>query len=117
MTVSVQNIITDAYRFFNVRNIDAILSMMDTNVHWPNGWEGGYVEGHEEVRDYWTRQWKELNPHVEPVAFNEKEDGRIEVEVKQVVKDLNGNLVFDGMVKHIYTIENNLIKSMEIQKG
>jgi hypothetical protein len=37
---------------------------MDADVHWPNGWEGGYVEGHDEVRDYLTRQWKELHVYL-----------------------------------------------------
>jgi hypothetical protein len=112
-----QNLIKKAYEAFNARNIDAVLSLMHANVHWPNGWEGGYVDGHEQVRDYWTRQWKELDPHVEPTSIKETEDGKMEVEVHQLVKDTEGNLVFDGMVKHIYTFENNLIKSMEIQKN
>jgi len=109
-----ENILAQAYTAFNARNIDEVLVLMQPDVHWPNGWEGGYVEGHSAVRDYWTRQWRELNPYVEPVAFTQKEDGRIETEVKQVVKDHNGNLLFDGFVKHVYTIENGLIKSMEI---
>ena len=66
-------------------------------LHWPNGWEGGYVNGHDEVRNYWTRQWKELNPKVEPVKFSEKPGGQLEVEVHQLVKDLQGNILFDGM--------------------
>jgi hypothetical protein len=32
------------------------LSHMGTDVSWPNGWERGYVSGHEEVRAYWLRQ-------------------------------------------------------------
>jgi hypothetical protein len=64
---------------------------MHADVLWPNGWEGGYVQGHKEVRDYWTRQWKELNPKVEPVSFKERQDGEIEVQV-QTVKDMNGNI-------------------------
>jgi hypothetical protein len=38
-----------------------------------------------------TRQWKELNPKVEPVSFKERQDGEIEVQV-QTVKDMNGNI-------------------------
>ena len=41
-----QNLITKAYSFFNSRNIDPILFLMSADVHWPNGWEGGFVEGH-----------------------------------------------------------------------
>jgi hypothetical protein len=90
--------------------------MMHPDVHWPNGWEGGYVNGHDEVRDYWTRQWQAIDPTVEPVGFKERQDGQIEVDVHQMAKDLQGNMLFEGNVKHIYTIENGLIKNMEIEK-
>ena len=106
--------ISSIYQYFNERNIDAILAMFDKNVHWPNGWEGGYVEGHDQVRNYWTRQWMELNPNVQPVEIKELPDGRIEVNVHQVVKDLKNNLVADGMVRHVYEFSNGLVKSMEI---
>jgi nuclear transport factor 2 (NTF2) superfamily protein len=112
-----ETLLKKAYDAFNARNINAVLLLMHTDVHWPNGWEGGYVDGHEQVREYWARQWKEIDPHVEPLAFKEREDGRIEVEVHQVVKDLRGKLLSDGIVKHVYTIEDNLIKNMEIEKA
>lgn len=111
-----QDVIKKAYAAFNVRDIDSVLSLMQEDVHWPNGWEGGYVTGHNAVRDYWTRQWKEINPKVTPVSFKETQSGEIEVEVHQTVKDLENNLVFDGIVKHIYTFANGKIKSMEIVK-
>jgi hypothetical protein len=111
-----QNLIKQAYTAFNARDIDAVLLLMHTDVHWPNGWEGGYVEGQEAVRDYWTRQWKEIDPHVEPVGFKERQDGTIEVDVHSVVKDPAGKLLFDGMIRHVYTVEDGLIKSMEIEK-
>lgn len=111
-----EDILVRAYQLFNSRNIDAVLSLMDENVHWPNGWEGGYVEGHDEVKDYWTRQWKEIIPIVKPISFKETENGKIEVGVHQLVKDMQGNILLDGFVEHIYTIENGLIKSMEIEE-
>ena len=45
------------YAAFNAREIDAVLGAMHADVDWPNAWQGGRVHGHEEVRDYWTRQW------------------------------------------------------------
>ena len=45
------------YERFNARDVDAVLAYLTSDVEWPNGWEGGYVHGHDEVRDYWTRQW------------------------------------------------------------
>ena len=116
MSAFYQSLLTKAYDAFNKRNINAVLLLMHPQVHWPNGWEGGYVEGHNGVTDYWTRQWKEIDPHVTPISFKEREDGRIEVEVHQVVKDIDGKLLVDGLVNHIYTIDDGLIKSMEIEK-
>lgn len=116
MSHQYQDLIKRAYAAFNARDIDGVFLSMHPNVHWPNGWEGGYVEGQDEVREYWTRQWKELDPNVEPVDFKEKQNNKVEVTVHQVVKDRDGKVLFDGIVKHVYTIEKDLIKSMEIEK-
>ncbi len=110
-----KEIINKAYEGFNKRDVDGVLSLMDNEVTWPNGWEGGYVHGHAEVKDYWTRQWKEINPHVTPVSILERADGRLEVEVQQLVKDLQGKVLADGSVKHIYSFKNGLITKMEIE--
>ncbi|MHC5855234.1 nuclear transport factor 2 family protein, partial [Nostoc sp.] len=79
-----------AYAAFNARNIDAALALMTPNVAWPKAFKGGFVRGPEEVRAYWTEQWSEIDPHVEPVAFHPEEAGRILVDVHQVVLDLAG---------------------------
>jgi hypothetical protein len=110
----VRNLIEKVYAAFNRRYTDEIFSHMDPEVHWPNGWEGGYVEGYSGVRDYWTRQWVEINPKVFPLGIHQMADGRVQVEVHQIVKDLEGNLLLDAKIKHVYTLENGLIKTMEI---
>ena len=110
-----KDIIKKAYIGFNDRNIDAVLSLMDAGVKWPNAFEGDYVTGHEAVREYWTRQWSEINPKVEPILITERPDGKIEVEVKQLVKDLKDTILFNGNVKHVYTIENDLITVMDVK--
>ena len=58
-----------AYAAFNARDMEGALSTMRVDVEWPNGMEGGTVHGHEGVREYWTRQWGMINPHVDPVSF------------------------------------------------
>jgi hypothetical protein len=110
-----KDIISKIYRGFNDRNIDAVLSLMDADVLWPKAFEGDYVTGHEAVRKYWTRQWSEINPKVEPILITERPDGKIEVEVKQLVKDLKNTILFDGNVNHVYTIENDLITVMDVK--
>jgi hypothetical protein len=78
--------------------------------------EGGSVYGHGGVRDYWTRQWDLIDPHVEPLRFKADEDGRTVVDVRQVVRDRNGNIMVDEIVQHVYLIEDDLVRSMEIRK-
>jgi hypothetical protein len=115
MEKQTQDLIQKAYSAFNRRDIDAALSTMHADVQWPKAFEGGYVSGHHEIRNYWTRQWTEINPHVEPVGFGERQDGTIEIKVHQLVKDLQGKLMFDGIVKHIYTLKDGLLSKMDIE--
>ena len=115
MTTQSIDLIKKAYAAFNDRDIDNALSTMQPNVQWSNGWEGGDISGYDEIKAYWKRQWKEINPHVEPIGFNERRNGSLEVVVHQKVKDLHGNSMFDGKVMHIYTFDNGLIKTMDIE--
>lgn len=115
MKSEIKQTIEKAYSSFNSRNIEKALSTMQKDFQWSKAWEGGYISGHNEIRAYWTRQWTEINPKVEPVDFRERENGSLEVKVHQNVKDLQGNLMFDGIVKHVYTFEDGLIKTMDIE--
>jgi len=115
--VEQEAILKQTYQHFNDRNIDATLAMMHPEVEWPNGMEGGIEFGHEAVRNYWSRQWKVLDPHVEPIGFSKQKDGRIDLTVHQVVHDVSGNLLVDQIIHHVYTFEDGLIKAMEIQKA
>jgi hypothetical protein len=103
-----------AYQAFNARDIDAALALMTENVAWPRAFKGGFVRGAEEIRAYWTEQWSEINPHVEPVAFHAEEGGRILVKVHQIVRDLRGATIADDIVGHRFTLEEGLILMMEV---
>jgi ketosteroid isomerase-like protein len=105
-----------AYAAFNARDIEGALATMKPDVVWPNGMEGGTVQGHDGVRAYWTRQWGMIDPHVEPETFNIDPSGRIVVGVHQVVHDRTGKLLLDRMVDHVYTLEDGLIRSMDIRE-
>jgi len=115
MTNQLKDLIKKAYSAFNSRDIDTALSTFHPNIEWPKAFEGGYVSGHSEIREYWTRQWTEINPHVQPLEFNERQDGTIEITVHQKVKDLQDDTIFDGIVKHIYTLQNGLLRRMDIE--
>lgn len=103
-----------AYTAFNARDIDAALATMTADVAWPKAFKGGFARGHAEVRAYWTEQWSEIDPHVEPMAFYPEEAGHILVDVHQVVRDLSGSVLADGHVGHRFTVAHGLIQGMEV---
>lgn len=103
-----------AYSAFNARDIDAALALMTPDVSWPRAFKGGFVRGPEEVRAYWTEQWSEIDPHVEPVSFHQEDAGRILVEVHQVVRSLAGAVLADEHVGHRFTLAQGLIQAMEV---
>lgn len=109
-------IFNQMYETFNSRDVESTLLWMHKDVEWANGMEGKVEYGKDAVREYWTRQWTLINPKVDPVDINLESDGRINVTVHQVVHELSGELLADLMVHHLYTIEDGLIKRMEIQQ-
>ena len=105
------------YDRFNARDMEAVLNAMHDEVMWANGMEGGHVRGKDGVRSYWTRQWAMVDPHVEPVAFSTDSEGAIVVEVHQVVRNLQGEILADRMVGHIFQIENGRVKRFDIREA
>jgi ketosteroid isomerase-like protein len=113
--VRIQDLLTHLYAAFNAREMDAVLAKMHPDVEWPNGWEGGWVQGREAVRAYWTRQWQAIDPTVMPTGFALESDGRVRVDVQQIVRDLAGKIVAEGAVQHVYRFADGLIAHMEIR--
>jgi hypothetical protein len=115
MASEYEELLRGAYAAFNARDIERALVLMHPDVDWPNGMEGGRVRGHDEVRAYWTRQFGLIDSHVDPVGFAELDDGRVAVDVHQVVRSLDGDVVSDGHVKHVYSFREGLVERMEIE--
>ncbi len=109
-----ETLLRKAYEAFNRRDLDAALETMHPDVDWPNGLEGGRVHGRETVRDYWRRQFGIIDSRVEPQGFAAAGDSRVAVDVHQVVRDPNGELLSDGAVRHVYTIRDGLVQRMDI---
>ena len=78
-----ESLIAQVYSAFNQRNIDAALALMSDSVSWPKASEGGRVVGKEEIRAYWSRQWKEFDPHVDPLEVLDQQAGRTPVRVSR----------------------------------
>ncbi len=111
-----QRLIQQAYAAFNRRDIDGVLALMTESVSWPRASESGRAVGKEEIRAYWTRQWREFDPRVEPIEVIERAPGKADVRVHQRVKSLSGEVLFDREVFHIYTIAGGLIDRMDIEE-
>ena len=103
------------YAAFNARDIDTALAGMTPDVDWPNGWEGGYVKGRDEVRAYWTRQWEAVDSRVRPIALVERPNGDVEVRVQQTGRDTAGTVLFDQEVLHVYSYRGDLVERMTIE--
>jgi hypothetical protein len=110
-------VIAEAYSAFNRRDVDAALALMSENVSWPKASEGGRVVGKEAIRSYWTRQWNEFDPHVEPLEMIDHEGGITAVKVHQLVKSLAGDVLSDSEVWHVYTVANGLIGRMDLKES
>jgi hypothetical protein len=114
MAAEHEPLLRDLYAAFNARDVDAVLAHMHPDVDWPNAFEGGRVHGREAVREYWGRQFEQIDPRVEPERFTATDDGRVAVEVHQVVRDLAGAIVAEGRVTHIYSIRDGLVERMDV---
>ena len=111
------------YKCFNARDIDRVLDALTDDVAWANGMEGGHVHGREGVREYWTRQWAIVSPHVEPLSFERSPDGSIVVQVSQSVTDLQGRPLQDqtqGLkdhtVCHIFHLRDSKVARFDIRE-
>jgi hypothetical protein len=112
-----QTLIARVYSAFNRRDVDGALGRMTESVSWPKASEGGRIVGKAEIRAYWSRQWQEFDPHVEPLEVIDHGAGKIDVRVHQLVKSLGGEVLSDGEVWHRYTIADGLIDRMDLEEG
>ena len=117
LITNTKTLIARIYSAFNQRDSDTALSYMSEKVSWPKASEGGRVVGKEGIRAYWSRQWQEFDPHVEPMEVVVQGPGKTEVKVHQLVKSRSGDLISDSEVWHVYTIANGLIERMDLKDG
>src|SRR5271156_4624141 len=94
-----EQLIKQMYDGFNTRDMDGVFSLLADDVAWANGMEGTHVYGKDAIREYWTYQWSTIDPHVEPLKIAKADDGTLVVDVHQVVKNLEGQVLIDETVK------------------
>ena len=116
------DVVKHMYERFNARDIDGVLGALADDVAWANGMDGGYVNGHDAVRTYWTRQWAMVIPNVTPLSFVDAPDGSIVVQVQQVIRDLEGNALHgqthglhDKVVGHVFRFHDAKVIRFDIE--
>jgi hypothetical protein len=87
---------------------------MTQDVSWAKPSEGGKVVGKQQIRAYRTRQWGEFDPHVEPLAITGGDGDKVRVTVHQLVKSLQGDVLSDSEVLHVFTVNGGLIAAMDL---
>lgn len=115
-------VLNGLYDRFNARDIDGVMAWLTDDVAWANGMDGGHEQGQAAVRDYWTRQWAMISPHVEPVGFHRAADGAVVAEVVQTIRDLEGNPLEgqthglkDKTVGHAFTFRDGKVARFDIR--
>src|ERR1019366_7085496 len=82
----------------------------------PTPGSGGRLHGREAVSDYRTRQSSEIDPTAEPVQITAGPDGRITVEVRQLVRSRVGETLSEGRVRHVYILRDGLVSRMDVEE-
>ncbi len=72
-----------------------------------------HVDRHDAIRTYWRNQWATINSQVTPISYRVA-DGRVILEVHQLVKDMEGATLSDSVVFHTYTFANAKVARMDI---
>jgi hypothetical protein len=103
-----------AYGSFNAKDVDALLADMVDDVDWPNMLDGTRAIGRDAVRAYWDRQFASTDPEVVPTGFRE-EDGATVVSVHQTIRDLDGNVLREGDVEHVYRFRDGKVARMDVR--
>ena len=112
-----EQLLRRAYEAFNARDIEGALATMHADVDWPNGMEGGRLHGHQEVREYWRRQFELIDSLLEPRQMEQRPDGQVIATVRRLMRDRAGNVVSDQTLEHRFVIAQGLIERMDIDHG
>ena len=112
--MAIDGVIRELYDAHGRRDIEHALGHLTEDVSWPDVAGGTTLHGHDEVRRYWTEQFATIDPHVEPRQVDIEGD-TARVRVHQVVRDLDGNLLHDGTVVHVFTFAADRVREMRVE--
>src|SRR5215213_2582185 len=92
---------------------DLLADMVD-DVDWPNMLEGTRIVGHDAVRRYWLGQFETTDPQLAITAVGTEEDATV-LSVHQTLRDLDGNVLREGDVEHVYRFRDGKVARMDVR--
>ena len=108
-------LLTRLFEAYNQRDFPAFAAALRDDVDWPDQTRGGRLIGHAALRDYWDTNAQFIQVEVTPITFALQDDGRMLVEVNQVVRGLTGTLWSDIQVRQYYTLRDGLVSRMDVR--
>ena len=113
VTEAERDLLLRAFAAYNAQDVEGLLALVSDDVDWPDGGDGR-LHGRAEVHAYWTEQWTRTRTHDEPLGFDDVDDGRSAVRIRQVVRALDGSLVSTGDFLHLLRVDGGLIRRLDI---
>jgi len=110
-----QALLTRLYEAYNRRDFDAFSALLTADINWPDQIQGGRLVGPDAMRAYWASNDKVITVDAAPVSFDAWPDGRIAVDVNQIVRNLNGQVWSDTCVRHIFTLRDGKVARMDAE--
>ena len=112
--INPQALLTDLCEAYNRRDWPDFAARLHPDVDWPDQTGHGRLIGHGALREYWDRNDTVITVEVTPLTFTTLADGRVRVDVNQVVRSTTGALWSDIQVRHFYTLQNGLVSRMDV---
>lgn len=110
-----QALLTRLYEAYNRRDFTAFSALLTTDVDWPDQIQDGRLVGRDALAAYWAANDKVIKVDSAPVSFVDLPDGRVAVDVNQIVRNLAGQIWCDSCVRHIFTLRDGKVSRMDIE--
>ena len=107
-------LLRDVYAAFNARDVDAVIAALQSDVDWPNAIEGGRVAAATKCATTGAASSSRSTRASSCADSPSAGDGRVAVAVHQIVHALDGTLLADGEVTHVYSFRDGLVVRMEV---
>ena len=102
------------YGALNDRDLDAFLGHLAPRVDWPDEMTGDRVVGRDAVSAYLQKQWTKIDPRDEPMRINIAKDGKAHVLVDRLVRSLDGEILQNLRVEHVFEFDGAFISRMTV---